>query len=323
LQTIFFGGGTPTALPVEMLQQILAVCFSSFAVDLDAEVSMEANPGTVDAGMLEKLRKSGVNRLSFGVQSFVDGELKKIGRIHTADEAAVAVQLAGDAGFENISIDLMYGLPAQSAKSWQFSLEKGVSLAVRHLSLYQLTLEENTPMGNLAERGEILLPDDDTVDEIDELTAKCTAAAGFSRYEISNYSRQNSQCRHNIIYWKNEDYIGIGAGAVSGLNGRRMRNVDDPAEYCSLMEAGASPVVWEEQLEREASFRETVIMGLRMNSGLCLSVLKKRYGIATEEYYGEILRRLLREELLHKSADTLCLTAKGRRFANRVMAELV
>ncbi len=323
LQTIFFGGGTPTALPLEMMQQILAVCFSSFSVAAGAEISMEANPGTVDGDMLARLRTSGINRISFGVQSFVDKELKIIGRIHTADEAIGAVQLAGESGFKNISIDLMYGLPGQSGKSWQFSLEKGFSLAIRHLSLYQLTLEEGTPMADRVARGEILLPAEDIVSEMDGLTVQHTATAAFERYEISNYSLQGSQCRHNRIYWKNEDYIGVGAGAVSGRQGRRMRNADNPADYCSLMEKGISPVIWEEKLDREASFRETVIMGLRMTAGISLRSLEKRYGISVEEYYGDILKSLLGDGLLSCRAGRLHLSTRGRMFANRVMAELV
>ena len=323
LQTIFFGGGTPTSLPVAMLQQILAVCFSAFSVASNAEVSMEANPGTVNSEMLKKLSKSGVNRLSFGVQSFVNRELEKIGRIHTADDATRAIQLAGDCGFENVSLDLMYGLPGQSGKSWQFSLEKGLSLAVKHISLYQLTLEEGTPLAVQAEKGDVVFPDEDIVSEMDEITERCTAAAGFSQYEISNYSLQNSECRHNIIYWKNKDYIGVGAGAVSGLQGRRMRNVDSPEDYCSFVERGMSPVTWEEQLDGEASFRESVVMGLRMNSGVSPASLEKRYGIGVEEYYGDVLKSLQENGFLYCHADYLCLTDKGRRFANLVMAELV
>ncbi len=323
LQTIFFGGGTPTSLPVAMLQQILAVCFSAFSVASNAEVSMEANPGTVNSEMLKKLSKSGVNRLSFGVQSFVNRELEKIGRIHTADDATRAIQLAGDCGFENVSLDLMYGLPGQSGKSWQFSLEKGLSLAVKHISLYQLTLEEGTPLAVQAEKGDVVFPDEDIVSEMDEITERCTAAAGFSQYEISNYSLQNSECRHNIIYWKNKDYIGVGAGAVSGLQGRRMRNVDSPEDYCSFVERGMSPVTWEEQLDGEASFRESVVMGLRMTSGVSPASLEKRYGIGVEEYYGDVLKSLQENGFLYCHADYLCLTDKGRRFANLVMAELV
>jgi len=323
LTTVFLGGGTPTLLSTSLLKQILSMCFSSFIISPDTEISIEANPGTVDRDKLTSLLENGVNRLSIGVQSFNDQELKAIGRIHSASEAIKIVETAKEVGFNNLSLDLMYGLPGQSAKSWQTSLELAVSLRVKHLSLYQLTVEEQTPLESLVRREKLQLPEDNEIEVMDTITAECTAAAGFSQYEISNYSQLGYQSRHNMTYWENRDYFGVGAGAVSCINGTRRKNIANPERYCCLLETGQSTVIEEETLEFDASFRETVIMGLRLNRGVSLSLLEKRYGILLETYYGKVLHQLLTDGMLEKKAGFLRLSDKGRPFANRVMAELV
>lgn len=323
LKTVFIGGGTPSHLPPALLQRILDTCWKGFSVSPDAEISIEVNPGTVDLKTFEFFRKAGLNRISFGVQSFDNGELRKIARIHTAAEAVVAVNMARDAGLSNLSLDLMYGLPGQDERSWQHSLETAISLGVQHLSLYQLTIEEATPLEKMIRSGNILLPNDETLEGMDEITAQLTAAAGFTQYEISNYAQPLHQCRHNINYWNNGEYLAAGAGAVSCIQGTRRRNISDPEEYCRSMAEGRSVLLEEETLEAEASFRETVIMGLRMNRGVSVAGLKQRYGIDLEQYYGENLQQLLRGKFLEQTADHLRLTGRGRTFANRVMADLV
>jgi putative oxygen-independent coproporphyrinogen III oxidase len=323
LKTVFLGGGTPTLLSGHLLRKILTACSSHFSIAPGAEISIEANPGTVDADKFSLLLDCGVTRLSLGVQSFIDQELKDIGRIHSADEAARAVATAREVGFENVSLDLMYGLPQQSPESWRYSLETALSMAPQHLSLYQLTVEEGTPMVDMLQSGRRELPDDDEIAAMDGITAQLTAAAGLLHYEISNYARPGKQCQHNITYWQNDDYFGVGAGAVSCLLGSRRHNAAIPEEYCRLMENGQTVVIEEETLEQDASFRETVIMGLRMNQGVSLERLRKRYGIQLEQYYGTILHKLLRENLLEQSEGYLRLTEEGRVFANWVMAELV
>ena len=323
LETVFIGGGTPSHLPPALLQRILDSCWKGFSVSLDAEISIEVNPGTVDLKTFEFFRKAGLNRISFGVQSFDNGELRKIARIHTAAEAVVAVNMARDAGLSNLSLDLMYGLPGQDERSWQHSLKTAISLGVQHLSLYQLTIEEATPLEKMIRSGNILLPNGETLEGMDEITARLTAAAGFTQYEISNYAQPLHQCRHNINYWNNGEYLAAGAGAVSCIQGTRRRNISNPEEYCRSMAEGRSVLLEEETLEAEASFRETVIMGLRMNRGVSVAGLKQRYGIDLEQYYGENLQQLLRGKFLEQTADHLRLTGRGRTFANRVMADLV
>ncbi|MEN8199634.1 MAG: radical SAM family heme chaperone HemW [Thermodesulfobacteriota bacterium] len=323
LETLFLGGGTPTLLSPHLLEKVLATCRNCFPHGAQPEISIEANPGTVNREKLSILRACGVNRLSIGVQSFDDQELKRLGRIHSAGEAVEAVEMAREVGFSNISLDLMYGLPGQDPESWRASLEKGLQLAPQHLSLYQLTLEEGTPLARMVARGEQSLADDEGVAAMDEITAELTRGAGLAQYEISNYASQGGQCCHNVNYWKNGEYFGFGAGAVSYRRGHRLRNGGDPEEYCTLLEAGRSVVVEEESLDQEASFRETVIMGLRMNLGLSLQVLHERYGMEPVAYYGDVLRSLLDRELLEERGGFLRLTEQGRRFANLVMAELV
>lgn len=323
LKTIFFGGGTPSILPCRLLRKVLHSSCTLFPVASDAEISIEINPGTVDMVKLDCLQEAGMNRISFGVQSFDDLELGRIGRIHSAEGAVAAVTMAGKAGFSNISLDLMYGLPGQTQGSWQTSLETAISLGVKHLSLYQLTVEEQTPLKKMVDEGRVQLPDEDTLAAMDALTAKLTDAGGLLQYEISNYAQTGYQCRHNIAYWNNDEYLGVGAGAVSCLQGSRKRNAADPVRYCRMIEAGKSVVIEEETLDTDASFRETIIMGLRMNRGVSVLGLMERYGINPEDYYGETLQKLITQELLELKGGVLCLTGRGRVFANLVMAELV
>lgn len=289
----------------------------------DAEVSIEANPGTVDGEKLALLRGAGINRISLGVQSFHDQELARIGRIHSAAEAVRAVTWARAAGFRNLSIDLMYGLPGQDAESWRASLDMACSLGLNHLSLYQLTVEEGTPLEKMVREKSVQLPEDEEIARMDEISAEVTGAAGLLQYEISNYAQTGYQCRHNITYWENRDYLAVGSGAVSCLHGCRRRNIANPERYCDLLESGKSAVVAQETLEAEASFRETVIMGLRLNRGISLHRLEGRYGRLPKNYYGKTFRKLVADGLLQEKAGYLALTDRGRRFANRVMAELV
>lgn len=323
LRTVFLGGGTPSLLSNEQLRHLFGVISAEFEIAKDTEISMEANPGTVNRQKLDTLRQCGVNRLSIGVQSFDDTELHSIGRIHTAEEARVAVETAQAAGFNNLSVDLMYGLPGQTAKSWQQNLDIALSLSVQHLSLYQLTVEEETPLERMIQSGRVHLPDEDVVADMDAITASLLEKSGFMQYEISNYTEKNYQCRHNVNYWNNRDYYALGAGAVSYCQGKRIKNIADPNHYCALLEAGQSVHAEEECLEPEESFRETVIMGLRMNKGVSTDDLQARYGLDFEQVYGGIVQDLYTRNLLARSKKNIFLTAKGRTFANLVMAELV
>jgi oxygen-independent coproporphyrinogen-3 oxidase len=287
------------------------------------EISVEANPGTVDERYLAKLVAAGVNRLSLGVQSFDDRELRVLGRIHDGQEAGAAVRAARNAGFTNINLDLMYGLPGQTPASWRASLQKSISLRPEHLSLYQLTIEADTPFHRLVESKKVVLPNEDEILLMDELTGRLCLEAGFRQYEIANYARGGHVCRHNINYWQNGEYLACGAAAVSCVQGVREMRVADPGEYIRRMAKGEPVVVERECLSREASFRETVIMGLRMICGVSCTELATRYHIDPLAYYGANLTKLISLELVEMVDEHLRLTAKGRPFANRIMADLV
>lgn len=323
LKTVFIGGGTPSILQEALLEKLLAAIATLFSLHPGAEVSIEINPGSVDVPKLDILLTGGVNRISFGVQSFVDRELKAIGRIHNGKVAEDAITMAAAAGCENLSLDLMYGLPGQSSRSWRESLTRACSLGTHHLSLYQLSIEGGTPFQKLLDSGQLQLPDEEEVERMDAVTAEITREAGMDQYEISNYAREGYQCHHNIGYWDNAEYLGVGAGAVSCIGGVRQHNIADPRHYCHRVECGESLSVQRECLDTEASFRETVIMGLRMNRGVSVVLLGNRYGIDLENYYGEILQELLQNKLLQFREGFLRLTPQGRIFANTVMAELV
>lgn len=323
LATLFLGGGTPTILAREDLAQIVTGCTRLFGVTEQAEISIEANPRTLDRAKLTLLRRSGVNRLSIGVQSLNEKELQLLGRPHSAEDAKTAVQLAREAGFENISLDLMYGVPGQGHTSWQQSLQQALSLSPVHLSLYELTVEPGTAYQRQQDQGTLDLPDEEELAAMDEITATLCQQAGLAHYEISNYARPGYECRHNINYWQNGPYLALGAGAVACLEGRRRQQIRDPQRYCEQIESGLSVVEEEEMLAPEASFRETVIMGLRMTRGVSLARLRQRYGMDLQAYYGDILLRLADQGLVEMSAGHLRLTPRGRLFANQVLAELV
>jgi oxygen-independent coproporphyrinogen III oxidase len=323
LTTIFFGGGTPSLLPAADISRVLRVCQERFQVDKDAEISMEINPKTVDFMKLLSIREAGVNRISAGVQSFVDKDLKKLGRLHNAQQAIDAITLIRNAGFGNINIDLIFGLPGQNSESWKWSLQTAIALRPTHLSLYQLSVEEKTSFWEQFQKGSLILPEEEEIERMDVITEEVCRSAGYRQYEISNYARPGYECRHNINYWENKDYYAVGAGSVRYLDGERAKNVEDPIRYCEYMEGNKNVVQESEQLDKEASFRETVVMGLRMVTGVSMENLRSRYGIELRSYYKKILGGLLQNGLVAFNKDLFYLTSKGRLIANKVMADLV
>ncbi len=322
--TIFFGGGTPSVLAPADLAGLLALCRSLFSVPATGiETTVEVNPATVDRAALALLRRAGFNRISIGVQSLDDGLLGRIGRVHTAADALRTVRCAREAGFANLGMDLMYGLPGQDMATWRRTLERALDERPDHLSLYELTLEENTDFARLAAAGELELPDEDEVLAMMALGREMATAAGLRRYEISNYARPGRECGHNINYWRNGSYIGLGAAAVTCLSGRRLTAVADVEAYCRRLAAGGQPWSGEEELDAEARFRETVIMGLRMVRGVSLAGLEARFGLDARQYYGPVLERLQGQGLVTVADGRLRLTARGLDLADTVMAELV
>ena len=322
--TIFFGGGTPTTLPVEALAALLTDCSELFAFSGDApEITIEVNPGTIDASGLRQLRRAGFNRLSIGIQSLDDRELQQLGRIHTSGEALATIKTARQAGFDNLSFDLMYGLPTQTASSWQETLERALALTPDHLSMYELTVEEGTPFFVQARQGQWALPAEDEVLAMMAAIETEIGRGPLARYEISNYAVPGRECRHNLNYWHNGLYLGLGPGAVSTFGGQRRATIADLPAFCRGVAKGQT--VWEEveQLDATATFRETVIMGLRVLAGVSITGLNLRFGIDLQEYYGATLHRLIHQDLVAIREDYLLLTRKGLPLANQVMAALV
>lgn len=323
LDTLFFGGGTPTVLSSDQLVEIITCCREYLGIAQGAEISIEVNPKTADFMKLLQLHEGGVNRISIGVQSFLDAELERIGRLHDAQQGWDTIRDSIGAGFGNISIDLMYGLPEQSVEEWKWSLETALSLNPSHLSLYQLTIEENTPFGQMYDEGKLLLPGEDEILEMDRATMSLCSKSDLEMYEISNFAVRGFECRHNLNYWHNHDYLAIGAGAVGCYRGERSKNIRDPLKYCEAVESGDNVVEESEKLAPEASFRESVVIGLRMTKGVSYSALQDRYGLNLREYYGTILDPLLKNGFVEFTSTHFRLTRKGRPVANQIMAELV
>jgi oxygen-independent coproporphyrinogen-3 oxidase len=285
---------------------------------------MEANPGTVSAEALAGLRRLGVNRLSLGVQSLHDDELELLGRIHTAAEAAEAVSLARAAGLDNLSLDLIYGLPRQPLAAWQADLEQALDLAPDHLSLYALSVEEGTPLAAAVAAGHLPEPDPDLAADMYELAHERLDAAGYVHYEISNWARPGFECRHNLGYWRNEPYLGLGAGAHSYLDGRRRAAVSRPAEYVRRVLAGESAVDTDEAIGPALEMGETMMMGLRLlDEGVAYDRFRRRFGRDLRRVYAAGLAALERRGLIHLLPDRVRLSPRGRLLGNQVFMEFL
>ena len=325
--SLFIGGGTPAVAGVEQLaafvQESLSLYSFRSTVGDRPEVSLETNPNTVNRAMLARLKKAGVNRLSIGAQSFSDDMLAAIGRSHSVQDVVNAVEYARSAGFDNLSLDLMYGLPGQTAAIWQETLEKALELMPEHLSVYELTVEQGTPFGELAKQGSLNLPPEDEVASMFELAGQELTAAGYRHYEISNYARPGCQCSHNINYWENGSYLGLGAGGVSCFSGFRVNSVAEPGRYAEMIYRNTRPFQDGEFLGLAPRFRETMIMGLRMIAGIAVQKLQDRFDMTPQDYYGDTLNRLIQQGLLIEQGSKIRLTDKGLPIANQVLSVLV
>jgi oxygen-independent coproporphyrinogen III oxidase len=328
VRTIFVGGGTPTVLPPAQLARVLDACRTAFHMLPGAEVTSEANPGTADGAHFTALRAMGVNRLSMGVQSFDDAELKWLGRIHGADEAAAAYHAARAAGFTNINLDFMFGLPRQSPVTWAATLGRAVALRPEHLSLYSLTVEHGTPLATQVSRGLAPAPDDDLAADLYSLAADNLAAAGYVHYEISNWTRTHQppasslQCQHNLVYWRHEPYLGFGPGAHSFEDDRRWWNVRPVPQYIERIRDGASPERDGETLDRRTAMGEMLMLGLRLlEEGVTDARFRARFGVELAEAFGPQIGSLVSRGLLERLPDRVRLTPQGRLLGNQVFAE--
>ncbi|MHC1746461.1 MAG: radical SAM family heme chaperone HemW [Negativicutes bacterium] len=320
IDTIYFGGGTPTLLSNHAILFILETLQRRFTVLKDAEISIEANPGTIDTEKLRSLRSAGFNRISFGVQSFSDPVLQSAGRIHTAQQAVQSVMEAQDAGFDNVSVDLMYGLPGQTQKDVLSSFQQAIRLQVSHISVYGLKVEEGTPLEAALNSGRAALPDEDDELAMYEMATRILPENGYFRYEISNYARLGSQSRHNLKYWRYLPYIGFGAAACSFLDNDRLTNTPDVMDYIAMVNANGDPVTVRERIEAGTAMAEYAFLALRTVQGICFADFSHRFQVEFESHYAEQIDHLLHQQLICKFPGGIRLTELGMKFGNLVFA---
>ena len=293
-----------------------------------AEISLEANPESVDLDRLTAYRAAGVTRLSIGVQSLDEAELRFLDRLHDAERAAHAVRLARTAAFESVSLDLIFGLPQQSLASWRRSLEGALALAPDHVSCYALTIEDGTPLAARVDAGQVREADQDVSAEMADWTEHCLAAAGYAQYEISNFAKPGHTCRHNLAYWQHREYVGVGPGAHGFVDGVRYAVERSPSRYIAAMtkpRARTLPspaIVSEESIDDATAALDTIILGLRLNAGVDVEALATRY-VAPWERFQPALEWAMAAELLLRDHGRLRLTRKGRRLANEVFVRLM
>lgn len=338
VKTVFLGGGTPSLLPPREVARIMGALMERFDLHGDAEVTLEANPGTLSRDYLRALHSAGVNRLSLGMQSAHPGELELLERGHDYGDVIQAVKWARQAGFDNLSLDLIFGLPYQVMETWQRSLQLAIDLHPEHLSLYALTLEHGTPMQRWTSRGLLTEPDADLAAEMYEWSSNHLAASGYEQYEISNWTRGDAsrdwRCRHNLQYWRNLPYLGLGAGAHGYAGGVRTANVLAPAAYirrCKDGRAGDFPrtpaTASVQKVDRETEMGETMMMGLRLTQeGISQEAFKQRFGRPVDEVYGSEIEELVSGRLLEwhgEGRERLRLTPGGRLLGNQVFMRFV
>lgn len=345
--TIFVGGGTPTWLDEDKMLEILDTIYTYFNVSRDAEITMECNPGTVTPGKLEKYRRAGVNRLSIGLQSADDEELQILGRIHTFEKFVKTYEMARNVGFANINVDLMSGIPYQTAEKFLHTLQKVVRLKPNHISAYSLIIEKGTPFYDkykfdmvMQEAGKPTksLPSEDEVYRITKLTQQYLANAGYEQYEISNFAQPGFECAHNIGYWTRENYLGLGLGAASLVDNVRYTNTTDLNTYIDgsmqiqiiPFEQGDGQIKYGTNLHmeadavcRKAQMEEFMFLGLRMNCGVTREQFQKAFGIPIDAIYKNALDHLKAEGLLEANAGRIALTEKGQDLSNYVLAQFL
>ena len=340
VETVFFGGGTPSLLPLPHIERIMATLRDHYALANGAEITLEANPGTADRDYFAGILAAGVNRLSIGFQSLHDDELAALDRIHSAAEAVQCYRWARDAGFGRINVDLIYGLPGQPMASWQDTVERAIELAPDHVSAYALTVEDGTKLAYDVEHGTVPPPDGDLQAEMYEWAGGRLSEAGYDQYEISNWSQPSEECRHNLVYWLNGEWLALGPGAHSHWGGHRFADVYSPRQYIRLVATtaeeppspDASPatvlaamkqVTFVDPQPASLQMADTAILALRLNAGLDLATFERRFGRRFEDVYAEPLAETLEMGLLERANGRLRLTDRGRYLANEVFVRLL
>ena len=326
IETIFFGGGTPSLLKSTDFERILNLLHKKFKISNTAEITTEANPGTVDLEKLKSYRSIGLNRISFGVQSFIESELKFLSRIHSVDEIFKAVLNARKAGFDNLNLDLIFALPNQTFENWKFNLESAIKLNPEHISSYSLIVEPNTPLKNLVDSKIVSPLPQDLEAEFYSETINILDKSGFKQYEISNFSKSGFECKHNLNYWNHSNYIGFGPSAHSfwknNSEQKRFWNYRNLDKYISLLQNNILPIAGSENLDLNQLFIESVFLGLRkgeLNLSLINSIYKKDLTITQKNK----LEDFLKDNLIEQDGDKIYLTKKGFSFSDEIATELI
>ncbi len=318
VNSIYFGGGTPSLTPTEHINGILDCCRQLLPISQDCEISLEANPGTISAEKAFALRLAGVNRISLGAQSFNDSELSSIGRLHSADMISGSLSQLRVAGFCNINLDLMLGLPGQTVETWRKNLEAVERLAIQHVSVYMLDLDDQCPLYAMVASGTVHLPDEDLVSDLYLETIEALAQYGYSQYEISNFAKPGYDCRHNLKYWRREPVHGLGLGSHSFDGSSRYSNCSKIDDYFGLIDTGKSPINWREPITVAQSLAEELFLGLRLARGLDWNWLRRMYGSNSLAQYEPGMHELSERGLVEWDTSTLRLTASGMLLSNEI-----
>ncbi|MBW1890368.1 MAG: radical SAM family heme chaperone HemW [Deltaproteobacteria bacterium] len=332
--TIYLGGGTPSVLPAKAIDRLLSRAFTIFNIQNDAEITIEANPGTVDEASLLNYRQAGINRINLGVQSFSAAALKFLGRIHTADVAVSAIVSARKAGFDNLGLDLIYGIPGQDPASWENDLQRAVDCSPEHLSCYTLTFEKGTPLGKMMAEGRVAPLDDTAVSELFKLTQNFLSQHGYEQYEISNFARTSHEgntaadrnfyrSRHNQKYWSSAPYIGLGPAAHTFIDPERCWNVPDLETYLSRLQKGVLPVAESETLTTEQRLMETLYLSMRTIDGIDIPRLEETFDLDFHARYADALQELARRGLLIVTDTRSVPTPRGMRFVDTIIGEFI
>lgn len=326
--SIFIGGGTPSVLVGSFIADIMEAVYASFSMEKSAEITIECNPGTLNKEKATNYKKAGINRISLGLQSANDKELQLLGRIHTYEQFLKSYDLLRKAGFDNVNVDLMSGLPLQNLADWEYSLKKVVALRPEHISAYSLIIEEGTPFYERFAEDELrreegdtpqLLPDEDTERAMYEWTESYLAEHGYLHYEISNYAKAGRECRHNIGYWSRENYLGLGLGSASLVENERFSNTTDLESYLQGDYEKQEMIL----IDRQAQMEEFMFLGLRMLQGVSREDFKNCFQVEPEAVYGKEIERLCSQGLLKQQAGYISLTREGISVSNYVMAEFL
>ena len=320
ISTVYFGGGTPSLLNPGQVERVINAVNEHFCLDSHAEITMEANPGSLDKIKISGYQRAGVNRISLGAQSFDNKELKMLGRRHQCTEIFATVEELVRKGINNYNLDLMYGLPEQTVSKWEDNLRQALELEPAHISCYLLQLDESTPMGNKVKTGEITLLDEDDEAEMYEMAIDMCTQAGLNQYELSNFSQPDYSCRHNLLYWHSYEYIGIGAGAVSYIGDRRFKNSNNWQTYITNLKQKKLPPVEElEQMNTDDKLADIMIMGLRLCKGVNLQQISELYSLDVGEHFKMAIKYGMDRGWLEIKSGNLCMTRRAYFISNQAL----